>query len=92
MSEALYVPTLSTRLAVIKNWRDTLRRRWTDASQTTRTWIQVGVLLGAVLIAYNYSLSTLLQTVDEQTPLAYIALVPAIALVPRCRSFPAPQA
>ncbi len=33
-----------------------------------------------MLIAYNYSLSTLLQTADQQTPLAYISLVPAIAL------------
>ena len=80
MTEALYAPTPPTRRATIKNWQDTWRRRWTDASQTTRTWIQVGVLLGAVLIAYNYSLSTLLQTVDQQTPLAYISLVPAIAL------------
>ncbi len=38
------------------------------------------MLLGSVLIAYNYSLSTLLQTADQQTPLAYISLVPAIAL------------
>jgi exosortase/archaeosortase family protein len=38
------------------------------------------VLLASVLIAYNYSLSTLLQTVDQQSPLAYISLVPAIAL------------
>jgi exosortase/archaeosortase family protein len=38
------------------------------------------VLLISVLIAYNYSLSTLLQTADQQTPLAYISLVPAIAL------------
>ena len=80
MTEAVYVPTPTTRVATLKNWQDTWRRRWTDASQTTRTRIQVGVLLGAVLIAYNYSLSTLLQTVDEQTPLAYISLVPAIAL------------
>jgi exosortase/archaeosortase family protein len=80
MTEALYVQTPATRLSAIKNWRDTWRQRWTDASQTTRTWIQVGVLLGAILIAYNYSLSTLLQTVDQQTPLAYISLVPAIAL------------
>ena len=80
MTEALYVPTPATRVATIKNWQDTWRRRWTDASQTTRTRIQVGVLLGAVLIAYNYSLSTLLQTLDQQTPLAYISLVPAIAL------------
>lgn len=80
MTEALYAPTPSTRRAALKNWQDTWRRRWTDASQTTRTWIQVGVLVGAVLIAYNYSLSTLLQTVDQQTPLAYISLVPLIAL------------
>ncbi|HKI17245.1 MAG TPA: exosortase/archaeosortase family protein, partial [Isosphaeraceae bacterium] len=80
MTETLYVPPPPTRRSAIKEWRDTWRRRWTDASQTTRTQIQVGVLLGAVLIAYNYSLSTLLQTVDQQTPLAYISLVPVIAL------------
>ena len=80
MTEALYVPPPPARRSAIKEWRDTWRRRWTDASQTTRTQIQVAVLLGAVLIAYNYSLSTLLQTVDQQTPLAYISLVPVIAL------------
>ncbi len=80
MTETLYVPTPPTRRAAIKHWQDTWRRRWTDAPQTTRTWIQVGVLLGAVLIAYNYSLSTLLETADQQTPLAYISLVPAISL------------
>jgi exosortase/archaeosortase family protein len=42
--------------------------------------VQVAVLLVAIGIAYNYSLSTLLQTADQQTPLAYISLVPAIAL------------
>ncbi len=31
-------------------------------------------------IAYNYSLSTLLQSAGEDTPLAYVSLVPAIAL------------
>jgi exosortase/archaeosortase family protein len=79
VTDALYIPP-PTRRAAFKNWQDAWRRRWTDAPQTTRTCIQVGVLLGAVLIAYNYSLSTLLATADEQTPLAYIALVPAIAL------------
>jgi exosortase/archaeosortase family protein len=79
MTDALYIPPPSRR-AAFKNWQGAWRRRWTDAPQTTRTSIQVGVLLGAVLIAYNYSLSTLLETADEQTPLAYIALVPAIAL------------
>jgi exosortase/archaeosortase family protein len=76
----LYVPTPATRWAAIRIWQDKWQRRWTDASQTTRTRIQVVVLLGAVLIAYNYSLSTLFETADQQTPLAYISLVPAIAL------------
>jgi exosortase/archaeosortase family protein len=87
MTETLYVPTPTPRGSTIKNWYDKYKswqekwqQRWTDASQTTRTRIQVGVLIGAVLIAYNYSLSTLLQTVNQQTPLAYISLVPAIAL------------
>ena len=79
MTDTLYVPP-ATRRAAFKTWQEEWRRRWTDAPQTTRTWIQVGVLLGAVLIAYNYSLSTLLETADQQTPLAYISLVPAIAL------------
>ena len=84
MTESLFVRPPTTRRSTIKHWKhwqETSRRRWTDAPQTTRTWIQVGVLLGAVLIAYNYSLSTLLQSANQQTPLAYISLVPAIALV-----------
>ena len=42
--------------------------------------IQVGVLLVSVAVAYNYSLVTLFQTADLQTPLACVSLVPAIAL------------
>ncbi len=38
------------------------------------------VLLGVVLFAYNYSLSTLVQNAGLETPLAYVSLVPAIAL------------
>lgn len=78
MSELVYVPT--NRSSELAMWRDNLQRRWTAASQATRTRIQIAVLLGSVLIAYNYSLSTLLETADQQTPLAYISLVPAIAL------------
>jgi exosortase/archaeosortase family protein len=65
---------------VIRGWRTSCQRWWTDASQTTRTRIQVLALIVTVLVAYNYSLSTLLETADQQTPLAYISLVPAIAL------------
>jgi exosortase/archaeosortase family protein len=41
----------------------------------------MAVLLGAVVIAYNYSLTTLWQLADLNTPLAYVSLVPVIALV-----------
>ena len=78
---------MSDAMSVHGSYRDelrerqaSLRRRWTDASQTTRTRIQVAVLLIVTAVAYNYSLSTLLQTADQETPLAYISLVPAIAL------------
>ena len=78
MSETIYVPP--SRWSAISVWQAKLQRRWTEATQTTRTRIQVAFLLGSVVIAYNYSLITLLQTADQQTPLAYISLVPAIAL------------
>lgn len=80
MIESLSAPTPDLRRSTVKVWQDECRRRWTEASQTTRTRIQVAVLLGSVLIAYSYSLTTLLQTANQQTPLAYISLVPAIAL------------
>lgn len=80
MSGATAVSSLTSgRAAVADRW-SRWRQRWTNASQRTRTRIQVVILLGAVMVAYNYSLSTLLQTADQQTPLAYISLVPAIAL------------
>jgi exosortase/archaeosortase family protein len=74
------VPALGSRRATVRSWRSDWQRRWTEAPQKTRTRVQVAVLLVAIGIAYNYSLSTLLQTADQQTPLAYISLVPAIAL------------
>ena len=77
MSDAMSVPG---RRSGLKSWRAEAHRRWTDASQRTRTRIQVAALIVSVLVAYNYSLNTLLQTANQQTPLAYISLVPAIAL------------
>ena len=38
-------------------------------------------LVGLVLLAYNYSLLSLARGLSLQTPLAYVALVPVIALV-----------
>lgn len=70
-------PTLR-QLAV--DWRQRARKFWEEASPRKRMGIQVGVLLAAVLVAYNYSLLTLFQEADLETPLAYVGLVPAIAL------------
>ena len=81
MTEAMSVGgEPASRRSAIRSWRSAFQQRWTNASQKTRTRIQVIALIATVLVAYNYSLSTLLQTADQQTPLAYISLVPAIAL------------
>ncbi len=42
---------------------------------------RVATVLAMVLLAYHYSLLSLLQTLGLETPLAYVGLVPAIALV-----------
>jgi exosortase len=39
------------------------------------------VLIASVAVAYNYSLGTLVEGLSLQTPLAYLALVPLIALL-----------
>lgn len=43
--------------------------------------LRAAVLVGLVVLAYNYSLLTLARGLTLQTPLAYLALVPPIALV-----------
>jgi exosortase/archaeosortase family protein len=45
------------------------------------TAARVALLLAIVTLAYHYSLQTLLRTVQVETPLAYLGLVPLIALV-----------
>ncbi|HXN62831.1 MAG TPA: exosortase/archaeosortase family protein [Acidimicrobiales bacterium] len=61
--------------------RDRARLLWVDAQPKTRTAVQMGALLAVVFIAYSYSLTTLLQLGDLNTPLAYVSLVPLIALI-----------
>jgi exosortase/archaeosortase family protein len=53
---------------------------WVEMSATTRTVVQMSVLIGVVVIAYDYSLLTLWQLAGLNTPLAYISLVPVISL------------
>lgn len=63
----------SLRLAAQSFWVNTLPK--------TRTSVQMASLLGVVIIAYSYSLTTLLQLADLNTPLAYVSLVPLISLI-----------
>ncbi len=72
-------PTATWRTTVRK-WQHEAQDRWHRASPRARTTVQMTVLLGVVVFAYNYSLSTLVQNAGLETPLAYVSLVPAIAL------------
>ncbi|HYA67959.1 MAG TPA: exosortase/archaeosortase family protein, partial [Acidimicrobiales bacterium] len=45
----------------------------------TQTTAKVLVLVGATVIAFHYSLTSLIQTVGLDTPLAYVGLVPFLA-------------
>jgi exosortase/archaeosortase family protein len=42
--------------------------------------VQVAIFIASVVVAYHYSLTTLMQNLGVDTPLAYVGLVPAIAL------------
>jgi exosortase/archaeosortase family protein len=80
MSDVLSFDNMRHKVTEARKWREQWHQRWHDASPRTRMTIQVAALVAAVLVAYNYSLSTLLQNAGQETPLAYVSLVPAIAL------------
>lgn len=63
-----------------RNLWDEWHERWQSAQPATRIRVQIAVLAAAVVIAYHYSLSTLVQNLGMDTPLAYVGLVPVIAL------------
>jgi exosortase/archaeosortase family protein len=54
--------------------------RWDALSDAAQTRIKVLSLVGIVVAAFHYSLSSLFQTLGYDTPLAYVGLVPVIAL------------
>ena len=56
--------TPTSVLVAARDWRAEWNDRWLNASQATRVRIQVGVFIAVLLIAYHYSLSSLLQTID----------------------------
>ncbi len=58
-----------------------LRSRWAQRSPRARTTLRLTALLAATTAAYHYSLLSLLQSLSLETPLAYVGLVPVMALL-----------
>ena len=52
---------------------------WDALERRTQTCWKVAALVVVVVIAYHYSLASLLQTIGLDTPLAYVGLVPLLA-------------
>ena len=67
--------------AVTAGLRGMLRPGDDQDRAVARTWRTVTVCLAAVVLAFHYSLSTLVRTLQLDTPLAYLGLVPGISLV-----------
>src|ERR1700722_2687688 len=71
----------STMHSATGKQRDQARVLWLEAQPRTRTAVQMGALVAVTVIAYSYSLTTLLQLADLNSPLAYVSLVSFIALI-----------
>jgi len=67
--------------SAIRKFQTRAQALWVVALPKTRTSVQMAALLGVVVIAYSYSLTTLFQLADLNTPLAYVSLVPLISLL-----------
>src|ERR1700683_740771 len=64
----------------LRGWREQSRAWWVGLDATSRTAVQLSLVLGGTLVAYPYSLLTLVEQLDVQSPLAYVGLVPLFAL------------
>ena len=62
----------------LKTWRERQRTWWVGLDHTSRTVVQLSLVVGGTLVAYHYSLLTLLEQLDVQSPLAYVGLVPGV--------------
>ena len=72
-------PRLFVRPAAVQSvaaWREW----WLYTTAANRLRVQLGTFAIVCLVAFHYSLSTLVSNLQLSTPLAYIGLVPAIAL------------
>ncbi len=67
--------------SAVRSFQVQAQARWAATLPKTRTAVQMAALLGIIVVAYNYSLTTLLQLADLNTPLAYVSLVPLISLM-----------
>ncbi len=72
---------MSANLAVtaVLDRRKDLSERWSLADADTQVRVRVSLLAIAVVAAFHYTIESLVQTINFDTPLAYIGLVPLIA-------------
>lgn len=75
----------------VRGLYDSWQGWWETTSDASRMRLQTATFLVLTILAYHYSLSTLVSNLNLSTPLAYVGLVPAIALgLGAARSHPAP--
>jgi exosortase len=61
-------------------WQQAGRAEWERLTPRTQTRAKFGILVLATLAAYHYSIGSLARTLGSDTPLAYLGLVPVLAL------------
>lgn len=71
--------TESPILTPATRWHRATLAEWYALDERTRTTYKVMLLIVVTVIAYHYSITSLVQTVGLDTPLAYVGLVPLIA-------------
>ena len=77
------------------SWHQLNLDEWNHLTPRTQTRAKVTALVVLTVLAFHYSLASLLQTVGADTPLAYVGLVPllagGLAWVNRVPARPEPQ-
>jgi exosortase/archaeosortase family protein len=76
VSEAVLGPARAG-VGGFRRWLDEVTPQERAAARQARI---VAIFIGIVVVAYHYSFSTLLRTLKTDTPLAYLGLVPFMAL------------
>ena len=74
----------STELPILSpaaRWHESTLAEWDALEPRTQTVCKVVALLVVTVIAFHYSLQSLVQTIGLDTPLAYVGLVPLLSAV-----------